>query len=499
MRTDPSPFYRRQRRLAYVFAALSVALLLLYLVGLGFLLETYGAPRAAAGADGLLLSWIARGAEDEDAGTRVVRLDDALEPRGPAWRLGGEAGGLLADGPELSAFFGNRLSVLRDGSTVRGAELPDQAWAVRAACAGPDGAAWIFGVHEGRLLARLRDAGAWKAPVDVSAAVAVERMTASFEGAAGPFVAWREPGATVVKTALWDGRAFAAGHSIEIGAVEHWEALSAGGRPLLLSYSREDREFRRLSIRLRRPDEAPRLLSFPDPVLLLGKKVTGLAAAAKGDRLAVAVSRWTTIHAGWVPLAGDAGAVRLVAVDAEPRWRALVGFFFPVALLFFSCSLVFLGITLLRERGGAAPEAEAGVLSRAMAFVLDQIALFPVLALAVEFLNLSPESWELGNPLLWAAWGVAAGGAFLYHFLMEGLLGWTLGKKVVGIRVAALDGAPAGLRRSLLRNLLRPFDATLPLGILVGMTALMTTRRRRRPGDFVAGTIVVDDRKGSGV
>jgi uncharacterized RDD family membrane protein YckC len=501
-----SDFYDRQRRLAYVFAALSVALLLFYLLGLGFLLETYAAPRAAAAGEDLVASWATRSADDE-SGTRVVRLDDALRPRGPAWRLGGEAGAVLAADEELTAYFGNRYSVLRGGSTVRGAELAGQPWAVLAACADPArGADWIFGVHDGKLLARRRELGTYSESLPAAAAGTVERLTASIEGAAGPLLAWRETGAAVVKTALWDGRQFAAGPDFDVGPVEHWDVVLAGGGPLLLTYSREDRTFRELGLRLRRPGEAATTAVFPDPILLLGKKVTGLAAAVRGDRLAIVVARWTALQAASVPLSTlvpEPGA-RLVPIDAEPRWRALVGFFFPVALMFFSFSLVFLGYSLLRERSGFVLERlvpvegggppPAAILQRAMAFILDQIALFPPVAVAVEVLNVSPEVWDLEHPRLYLTIGVYLAIAFVYHVLMEGLLGWTLGKKVVGIRVAALDGSPAGLGRSLVRNLIRPLDASWPLGVFLGMSLMMTTRRRQRLGDLAARTLVVEER-----
>jgi uncharacterized RDD family membrane protein YckC len=503
-----SDFYQRKRRLSYAFAGLSVLLLLAYL-GLGFLLETYAEPRAAAAGDDLVVSWTTRSAEDEP-GTRIVRLDPSLRPRGPAWRLAGEAGGVLADEADVTAFFGNRYSVLRDGSTLRGADL-GQPWAVRAACRQPAADAdWIFGVADGKILARRRELGTFSESLVVADAGSVERLSASVDGAAGPLVAWRESGSLRVRTALFDGRGFPAKADFDVGPVEHWDAALSGARALLATYSREDRSFKELGIRIRSSDGGQAALAkFPDPILFLGKKVTGLALAVREERLVIAVSRWTTLQAGSVPLATllPEPDSRMSSVGAEPRWRSITGFFFPMALLFFSFSLVFLGFTLLRERGGfvlerlvpAAPGVPptAAVLQRAMAFILDQIALVPICWIAVEVLNVSPETsrLDLTDPRLLATVGVCLAVSFAYHFLMEWLLGWTLGKKIIGIRVTELDGSPVGFRGALVRNLLRALDATWPLGVFLGMSVMIVTRRRQRLGDLAGRTMVVEERR----
>jgi len=140
-------------------------------------------------------------------------------------------------------------------------------------------------------------------------------------------------------------------------------------------------------------------------------------------------------------------------------------------------------------------EPAAAILQRAMAFILDLIVIFTPLFVAVEALNVAPEEIDFSNPRLWATWGLYLAIDALYHVLMEGCFGWTLGKKIIGIRVIAADGSPAGLRRALLRNLTRPLDATWPAGIFLGMSVLMTTRRRQRPGDLLAGTMVVEERR----
>ncbi|QIN81153.1 hypothetical protein GBA65_22225 (plasmid) [Rubrobacter marinus] len=80
-----------------------------------------------------------------------------------------------------------------------------------------------------------------------------------------------------------------------------------------------------------------------------------------------------------------------------------------------------------------------------------------------------------------------------YRVPFEGLLGWTPGKKIFGIRVInERTGRRPGLFRALLRTLLRPLDG--PFGLyLPGWLAAMLSDRRKRLGDWVAGTVVVGE------
>ena len=72
--------------------------------------------------------------------------------------------------------------------------------------------------------------------------------------------------------------------------------------------------------------------------------------------------------------------------------------------------------------------------------------------------------------------------------------GQTPGKRVAGIRVVKESGRPADGAAVLLRNLLRAVDM-LPFGYAVGIICMMLNRQSRRLGDFVAGTVVVHDRR----
>ena len=79
-----------------------------------------------------------------------------------------------------------------------------------------------------------------------------------------------------------------------------------------------------------------------------------------------------------------------------------------------------------------------------------------------------------------------------YYFLTEAFLGGrTLGKALLGLRVATTDGGQAGPGRVAVRTLLRAVDV-LPFLYLVGFISVLATgRRRQRIGDLAARTTVV--------
>ncbi len=78
----------------------------------------------------------------------------------------------------------------------------------------------------------------------------------------------------------------------------------------------------------------------------------------------------------------------------------------------------------------------------------------------------------------------------LYHWRSEGI---TPGKRVMGIRVVALDGRPAGLAALILRGTLFLVDVLLALPLPVGLVVIALSAKRQRLGDLVAGTLVIRD------
>jgi uncharacterized RDD family membrane protein YckC len=67
--------------------------------------------------------------------------------------------------------------------------------------------------------------------------------------------------------------------------------------------------------------------------------------------------------------------------------------------------------------------------------------------------------------------------------------GQTPGKRFVKIRVIRDDGRPLRLQQATLRALLRPIDDSFFLGVFL----IIFTKREKRLGDFVAGTLVIQE------
>ena len=81
-------------------------------------------------------------------------------------------------------------------------------------------------------------------------------------------------------------------------------------------------------------------------------------------------------------------------------------------------------------------------------------------------------------------------GVLLYFTLLEGYLGQTVGKMLLGIKVIREDnGDVPRLGTAALRTVLRLIDGLF--GYLVGFIAVMATAKRQRLGDMAAHTLVV--------
>lgn len=93
-----------------------------------------------------------------------------------------------------------------------------------------------------------------------------------------------------------------------------------------------------------------------------------------------------------------------------------------------------------------------------------------------------------GITLLGVVAGIAT--ALFYAFLLEGAWdGYTVGKKLFGIKVVKESGESCGYGASFVRNLLRIIDGLFYY--VVGFIAMAASDKRQRIGDRVAGTVVV--------
>jgi len=507
MNTPPrqSAFYDSKRRLAYYFAWASMAFLFLELT-LGFLLEFTSRPRAAASADGFRVLHRAFNQDDSD-GSRLYVLDPDARPLEPSLSFSDTATALLPEGRDLTLFFGSHSARLVDGKIVGSADL-NQKWPVLAALADTPGA-WIFGWRENAVVARRRQKDDWSSEIVLATSPAVDQIVASRDGATGPLVAWRERGTGTIKTALYDGSSFVPKASYEIGAAEHWDLVLTAGRHLLIVYNRDDRTYRYVTLRLECCPDCPsplalRRIRFSEPVLLLGRKVTGLAAAVLGDRLRIFITRMSTLMTASLPLATlepDPAASKLQSIDSQAPWRHISAAFAPVLLIFCSFSMIFLGFVLFRERARVArgipvsgPQP-ADFLQRLMALTLDLLLLSPFFVILLELLNVAPDGGlsDLEDPRILPVLYVFLAVHFLYYFLMEWRLGWTVGKRIIGLRVTELDGSRLSLRGALVRNMIRLFEVGNPVGALVGTAMVLMTRRRQRLGDLAGRCLVVQD------
>ena len=102
--------------------------------------------------------------------------------------------------------------------------------------------------------------------------------------------------------------------------------------------------------------------------------------------------------------------------------------------------------------------------------------------------SVGPANWSGSLPALPSVlYGVIV---VLYYVLLEGYLGQTVGKMVLGIKVVREDnGAASGLGGATIRPLLRLIDGLF--SCLVAFIAVLVSRKNQRLGDMAAHTLVV--------
>ncbi|MEO7457066.1 MAG: stage II sporulation protein M [Gemmatimonadaceae bacterium] len=141
----------------------------------------------------------------------------------------------------------------------------------------------------------------------------------------------------------------------------------------------------------------------------------------------------------------------------------------------------------------------AGVGSRVLAALTDlAICVGGFIALVLALVALDGGSGSTSGSSLGLTWGIAVLviAQFViiwgYYVLFEGLRdGQTPGKKLHHLRVVRDGGYSVTFGVSAVRNLVRMIDMQPGIFYLVGLTSMLFTKRGRRLGDLVAGTIVV--------
>ncbi|MFL1379423.1 MULTISPECIES: RDD family protein [unclassified Nocardiopsis] len=137
----------------------------------------------------------------------------------------------------------------------------------------------------------------------------------------------------------------------------------------------------------------------------------------------------------------------------------------------------------------------AGFATRAVALVIDVIVqgvLLLVLTVLVIWMGTAVD------PAATAAMGL--GGSILivvgYPTAFETISrGRSLGKMALGLRVVGTDGTPERFRQALARALVGAVEIWMAMGVIALITSMLS-KDGRRVGDFLAGTMVVEERTG---
>ena len=134
---------------------------------------------------------------------------------------------------------------------------------------------------------------------------------------------------------------------------------------------------------------------------------------------------------------------------------------------------------------------KVGVLRRGISFLLDFVFLsiffFPATYLYSGKWVMGPEEhlWGISDPICLVFMFIISA----YFILMEAYVGWTVGKKILGMRVTDVAGQKIGLSKSLIRNLLRLVDG-LPAFSILGIILIASSEQGQRFGDCIAKTYV---------
>lgn len=133
----------------------------------------------------------------------------------------------------------------------------------------------------------------------------------------------------------------------------------------------------------------------------------------------------------------------------------------------------------------------AGLASRVFALGIDLMVMFTLMGMAMAlftvlaYVQAAPELGKTGTPL--AVFIIFFGFNLFQEWLWNGK---TVGKSIFHIRVVRDNGQPIGFWEAFGRNLLRVLDV---YASGIGLLCMLFNRREKRFGDFVAGTIVIND------
>lgn len=159
---------------------------------------------------------------------------------------------------------------------------------------------------------------------------------------------------------------------------------------------------------------------------------------------------------------------------------------------------------MVGPRGIVTPEAvvlefeTAGVASRLLAALIDlAIQAAALFALLMLLAGAAAAGASLGGAAAALVYFGMFAIIFVYPAAFETLWrGRTPGKAALGLRVVTIEGGPIRFRHAALRSILGLVEKMLSQGV-IGILAILFSRRNQRLGDLLAGTIVLRERKGA--
>lgn len=133
----------------------------------------------------------------------------------------------------------------------------------------------------------------------------------------------------------------------------------------------------------------------------------------------------------------------------------------------------------------------ASVGSRLFALILDYGVMvaygFLVIYLLSDLIDGISDTW-----LAYGLFSLLLLPIFLYHFILESLLGGqTLGKLILKIKVVKLDGSRASVYEYFIRWAMNIVDVWM-MGGVIGLISIILSKQSQRVGDMAAGTSVIN-------
>jgi uncharacterized RDD family membrane protein YckC len=125
----------------------------------------------------------------------------------------------------------------------------------------------------------------------------------------------------------------------------------------------------------------------------------------------------------------------------------------------------------------------AGFWRRLLAIILDVFIVWPLALIGYLFVG------KMGEDVWFSIVNS------IYSFLPVVWMGYTVGKKTMGIRIAKVNGEKVGFGTMLMRNIVAGIVYTITLGIGLIVSAFMIGFRedKRAIHDFIAGTYVTHE------